>query len=144
MPSHAIPWDVSHGIPIGIPFLWKSLPIQIRLGATHNGTRISIELTTHRHNDCLDGSIPQSYSSLSYISGSLYDFFWCPDAVDWSRTNNIHQGRHETFVCRQKVPCGEVKTWGTQIKKTCASVCGVCHSERVFQQLLKLFIQRHC
>ena len=25
VPSHPIPWDISHGIPMGIPFPWTSL-----------------------------------------------------------------------------------------------------------------------
>ena len=27
VPSHPIPWDISHGIPMGIPFPWTSLNI---------------------------------------------------------------------------------------------------------------------
>ena len=29
VPSHPIPWDISHGIPMGIPFPWTSLQIKV-------------------------------------------------------------------------------------------------------------------
>ena len=40
VPSHPIPWDISHGIPMGIPFPWTSLCVSHAFLLLHQYTQL--------------------------------------------------------------------------------------------------------
>ncbi|CAK8692296.1 unnamed protein product [Clavelina lepadiformis] len=48
VPSHPIPWDISHGIPVGIPFPWTSLDIDKHLETKKHKSSIDAVASSSR------------------------------------------------------------------------------------------------